>query len=171
MGDQRQNWVFADDTTGSGDEGSGRIAQRDERDALGEPTFEDFKENYEAFSEWMMQREQERHLLVPENDDEARVYTCPGWRIYSPRWNEEEALRNKDIKQWEALLIVSRPQSLAWVKDHFPRCSMTPLRTSDRRQAETRLKGFREKRKGLRKKDSYTPTDRDMGGTGAGDVL
>ena len=172
MGEEKQNWMFYEDAMHATEErqpANRKVRQQPEQhDDL---SYEGYKENYEKYKAWV---ENEAHRAVPvtpKTAEEKMVYTCPGWRVYSPRWDEEEVLRNKKVKQWDAIVIFSKPQSEAWVSDHFPRCRVSPLRVSDRRQAESRLIGYRKRTKGMRRKDSYIPTDGDLGSMGEDDVL
>lgn len=170
MGEVRQNWLFRDDIEKT-DQTNQNANQSAQHDAPIEPTYESFKEHFDEFKAWAEYEARCTKPLRPRGDEEKTVFTCPGWRVYSPRWDEEEALHNKKIKQWEAIIIFSKPQSYAWVEDHFPRSAIGPLRVSDRRQAESRLVNYRERTKGMRRKDSYTPTHKDLGSIGEGEVL
>jgi hypothetical protein len=174
MSEEKQNWAFYEDATNAKaqrQDTNQKMQQAGQHDASDEPTYENYLKDFDKFREWLENEARRTTPLFPTTPEEKTVYTCPGWRVYSPRWNEEEVLHNKKAKQWDAILIFSKPQSIAWVADHFPRCSVSPLRVSDRRQAESRLLGYRKRTKGMRKKDSYAPTDSDLGSVGDGDVL
>lgn len=141
-----------------------RDAKRSEAQGAGDATYEAFLENREAFEKWLRMNDDAR--IAPMNDEEMRAYSCAGWHVYSPRWDEEEALANSATRSWEAVVIFSKVQSAAWVKERFKGCGCTPLRINDRRMAEKNLVAHRRRRKATRGKKSFVPSSADLGNAG-----
>lgn len=156
MSNERDNFIIDRPESRPADR---QAAQSECRDA---DLYAEFLEHREEFEAWLGQEPR----LLPANDEEERAYSCTGWHIYSPRWNAEEALANSNTRSWEAIVIVSKVQSAAWVKARFKGCSCVPLRVNDRRLAEKNLAAHRRRKREVRGKKSFVPSASDLGCAG-----
>ncbi len=147
MREEGENWVM--------------VEQGDAR-SLDDRLYSEFVEHRDEFAAWL-DAKRHREEMTPRNDEEARVYSCAGWHVYSPRWDEQEALSNPNTRSWEDIQIFSTVRSLAWMQEHNKGCKCVPLRINDQRCAEEKLSKFRDRRRKVHKKQSFTPTAADLG--------
>lgn len=160
MNEERDNFIMLDEPSDPHSD-MHRDAQNATLDE--DELYASFIEHREAFQQWLDENNPDEHI-VPTNDDELRAYSCAGWRIYSPRWDAQDALNNSNTRSWEAIVIFSKVQSAAWLKERFKGCGCTPLRVNDQRCAEKSLLSFRRRKKATRGKKSFTPSASDLGG-------
>lgn len=95
-------------------------------------------------------------------DDEMRAYTCPRWKIRSPRFSVEDAMENPKTRCWEAVLCLSVSKSAAWVKERFPQCEVSPFFVADMRQGQARVESHRKRRSKTRGRKPYAPSDDEL---------
>lgn len=127
-----------------------------------ERLWREFQERRGEFEKWL-RMEERRERLWPVDDEEARVYSCAGWHVCSPMFEPSEALENSKTRSWEAQVIYSKVQSLAFVRRTFKGCECEPLRVNDRRCAEEKLSKYRGRRGRLRGKQVFVPNASDLG--------
>lgn len=156
MSEERENWAFVE-------QDDARPAWLPYEEWHEKKLYEAFVAHHDEFEKW---HDEQRHKeeMTPRDDEEARVYSCAGWHVYSPRWDAKEALENPNTRSWEDIQIFSTVRSLAWMREHNKGCECVPLRINDQRCAEEKLAKFRRRRSKIHQKQSFTPNADDLGG-------